>query len=80
MLKTLIVDGVECHVVLERSSSDGGLVVNYLTPDKDGVHLNLRHWFQDPSLAQAAFDDADAAKLRETKAAVEEMVGTVKAK
>lgn len=77
-IKTILVDGVEHVVILERGSSDGGLVVNYLSPDDDGAHLNLRHWFQDPSLAEDAFVRVDDVTLREKRAQIIDMVKPVK--
>lgn len=73
MLKTVIVDGVEHLVILERSSSDGGVVVCYLSPDKDGVHLSKRDWYQDPSMAQQVFDQVDAVVAKGKRDAALEM-------
>lgn len=78
MLKKLLVDGEEHFVVLERCSSDGGLVVSYLSPAKDGSHLAKRDWYQDPSLAQQVFDTADDVKAREKKAEIVDMLGVAK--
>lgn len=75
MLKTVNVDGEEHIIILERGSNDGGLVVCYLSLDKDGVHLSKRDWYSDPSLAQQVFDQSDAAVAKQKQTEIIDMVG-----
>lgn len=76
-VKTIVVDGVEHLVILERGTGDGGAVVSYISPDKDGFHVNKRDWYSDPSLAADEFTKADDVKLRDKRTAAIEMVTAV---
>lgn len=73
-MKTIIVDGLEHTFFLEHGLGDGGAVVNHLSPGKDGMVVNFRHWFSDPARAQAAFYGIDADKAT---AAREMVVGII---
>ena len=71
MLKILSVDGVDYVCFIDRANGDGGRVINYLSPAKDGgEYYNFRHWFSDPSDARTDFDKigADTVLDRATKA------------
>lgn len=73
-VKTILVDGIEHLVILERGTGDGGGVVCYVSPDKGGFHVNKREWYSDPSLAQATFDAVDDVKARSKRAEALDMV------
>ena len=79
-IKTIIVDGVEHLVILERGTGDGGGVVCYVSPEKDGFHVNKREWYSDPALAQTTFDTVDDAKAREKRVEALDMVTVTTAK
>ena len=84
-LKTLLVDGQLHAFTLERGSNDGGLVVNYMSPDTGVIvglaqpHVSWREWFQDSSLAQAEYDTIDDVRAREKRLLAVAQVQTAEA-
>ena len=74
-MRTVRVDGQDHVVVTERSSSDGGVVVCFMSPLADGTHASLRAWFQDPSLAVAELQNANVQSLRDKRALILDMIG-----
>jgi hypothetical protein len=64
-MKSLIVDGEETLLIRELGRGDGGVVLNYMVKEADGAYSNFRHWFSDPSAAEAEYQATDIAQMRE---------------
>lgn len=73
-VKTIIVDGIEHLVILERGTGDGGAAISYISPDKDGFHINKRDWYSDPSLGATVFANVSDQDLKTKRAAALDML------